>query len=130
MADEIRVGGNIRLNRPGTSEFIERKFSNKSFDQTATVWTQSVQNVVATGTGEALVLGDVTEATFGWAFFYNHDAAISVSVGDVVAAAFYPFLTLEAGEFAGPLRLSQSITALTAKAASSTVNIEYLLIAD
>lgn len=132
MGNEIRVTGAIRLEQPDATNFIERKFTGETIDQTAdpTVWTQAVQNIVATGEGEALALGDVTLITLGWAFFYNHHASITVEVGDVPVATFVPFLSLKAGEFSGPMRLSQNITALQAKAASSTVNLEYLLIAD
>ncbi len=126
MADEIRISGSMRLDLPSATEFLERKFSNVQSDQTGSNYSLSTDTIVATGTGTTLAVGEV--ATLGMAMFHNNDTAITIEVGDVPVATFVPFLSLKFGEWSGPMRLSDSITALTAKAASGTPTLEYWLI--
>ena len=132
MTGEIRIDGRLRLNRPSDQQPLERKFSNITLDQTGADWILSTEPIIATGTGTTLPLGNVGDGAdkLGMAMFHNYDGAITIEVGDVIAAAFVPFLSLKFGEWSGPLRLSDNITILTAKAASGTPTLEYWLIED
>lgn len=126
MADEIRIGGELRLNLPSANENLTRSYRNIDIDQAGTNWIESTMDVSSAGTGTSVPLGDV--ATLGWAYFRNTDASIVIEVGTVVAAAFEAVISLAGTQRCGPFPLSDNITVLTAKAASGTPTLEYFII--
>lgn len=123
MAGEIRVGGNIQWNRPNSTNSIKRSFSAKSIDQAGTNMVTATQEI-GFAAEEALPVTDI--GALGFAFFFNHEATGGnyVEVGDDTGA-FVPFLRLLPQEFAGPIRLSDSMTALSAQANTAAVDLEF-----
>lgn len=92
-------------------------------DMAGTAVASNVQNIGTTA--EALAMTDV--ATAGYAFFRNTSASIAVELGTGTAGSFVAFAKLKAGETA-VLRLGTN--APTARAASTTVDLQYFIVAD
>lgn len=97
--------------------------STQSVTMNGTTATGGVQTIGTTG--EVLVVSDV--GTCGYAYFRNTDATISVDIGTGTAGAFVAFLRLKAGE-CSVCRLGTN--APTARSVSSTVNLQYFILAD
>lgn len=126
MAGEIEAAIELILNRPNTSNRLQRKFSRTTFDQAGTNNIHATQSI-GFAAAENLPVTDI--ATLGWALFFNNDATNFVEIGDVPVATFVPFVRVEPGEFA-VLRLSQAITTLQAQADTAAVDLEFWLIED
>jgi len=120
MSREIRASGKLRFKLGDTDVVIEGR---SVIDVSGDAFVRFRQNV---GTSEeALEVGDI--GTLGWAFFINHDATnyVEISSGSGVQA----LIRVEAGEIAGPFRLSQGAT-LYATANTAAVDLEGLVIED
>ena len=126
MADEIEVNIGLILNRPSSTQRLERKFSRTKFDQTGTNDIHATQSI-GFAASEAIVVTDI--GTLGYALFMNRDATNFVEIGDVPVATFVPFVKLKPGEFA-VMRLSDSITLLSAQADTAAVDLESWIIED
>lgn len=123
MANEINVAVGLKVKSPDSSQIIHNTLT-RTFNVTRTdeVAARGIASI-GTGAHEAIPLGDVT--AIGWCEFVNHDTTNYVEIGTDVAAAFVPFLRLNAGERA-VCRLSAAI-APYAKANTGAVNLEYHL---
>jgi len=121
MTNEIHVVTGLQVKSPASTQIIHNTVSR-------TTNVTRTGEAAARGTAsigfaahEAIPLGDVT--TLAWAEFANHDTTNYVEIGTDVAAAFVPFLRLNAGERC-VCRLSAAI-APYAKANTAAVNLEY-----
>jgi len=121
MANEISL--NLRMTVE--NGYLVQRFDPSSFAATMTGTTAAGGVQIIGSTEEALGVTDVS--TCGWSYFRNTDAAIAVEIGVKPAGTFYPCLKLKAGE-AAIVRLGTN--APYAKAASSTVNLQYFILAD
>lgn len=122
MAD-INVTGHLIL----TKGNLKRSFTTtKSFDFVASAPTMAA-GVASIGFAahEAVPMGDVSTA--GWARLENLDSTNYVEIGVEVAATFYPFLKLKAGEFC-VIRLGTN--APYAKANTAAVQLDYEIFQD
>jgi len=120
MADEITLNLKLAVDK----SFLVQKFdsSTQLVTMTGSTATGGVQTIGTTA--EVLVMSDVT--TSGYAYFRNTDAAIAIELG-TGTTAFATFLKLKAGEVA-VCRLSTN--APTARAASTTANLQYFILQD
>lgn len=119
MANEITMTSGLSVQK-GNLNF-QVPLNSVSVDLTG---TRVIRNVQAVGTAyEAIVTGDL--ATAGVAYFRNLDTVNYVELGVEVSAAFYPLVRLNAGETAGPFRLSQ--LAFHARANTAAVNVDVMI---
>lgn len=128
MANEIEVAIELILNRPSAAKRLQRKFSRTKFDQTGTNDIHATYSI-GFASEEAIPVTDI--GTLGMALFMNREASGGnfVEIGDVPVATFVPFVKLKAGEFA-VMRLSDSITTLSAQADTAAVELEVWVIED
>lgn len=120
MADEITLNLSIAA-RKGYLAFSE-KTGNFLVTMNGTTGAGGIQTIGTTG--ELLGVTDV--GTAGYAFFRNTSSTINVDIG-TGTASFVAFLKLKPGESA-ICRLGTN--APSAKAASSTVDLQYFIFAD
>ncbi len=119
MADEVSLSYTLNLNNNNLTYFASESFSA---DQASLGGpSNGVQNIGTSS--EAVGITDVTNLGFGK--FKNLDQVNFVEVGIEVAATFYPFVKLLAGESC-VLRLSPSVT-LYARANTGAVNLESMV---
>ena len=120
MSREIEAIGRLRYKLGDTDVSIEGR---SIVDISGDAFFHGRQNIGVSE--EALATGDIT--TLGWAFFKNHDKTnfVEIASGSGVQA----LIRVEAGEIAGPLRLSQGAT-LYAAADTAACDLEFLLIED
>jgi hypothetical protein len=114
MANEITVNSGINIQKGNLS--FQLPLNTITADLTGTRVIRNVQNVGTTF--EALAVNDV--ATAGWAYFRNLSTTNFVEIGVEVSATFYPLIRLNAGETAGPIRLS----VLTARLRANTAAVD------
>lgn len=94
-----------------------------------TVYIDSLTNTKVGGTQivgtthELLILNDV--ASCGAGYFNNTDSTNYIELGVVVAATFYPLITIPAGQWAFVPRLAT--TSIYAKANTAAVNLDYVI---
>jgi len=120
MADEITV--NLSLSaKKGYLNFKEQT-GNFLVTMNGTTGAGGIQTIGTTG--ELLGVTDVASA--GYAFFRNTSTTINVDIG-TGTTTFVAFLKLKPGETA-VCRLGTN--APSAKAASSTVDLQYMIFAD
>lgn len=124
MANEISVAANLNA-RKGNA-FASRPFSG-SFTWNTARKAEFVQNIGTTA--EALTIqADLT--TLGWALFVNLDTINYVEIGRDSSGTFLPLVRLNAGE-AALFRLAQGIAAtLHARANTSAVDMECVILND
>lgn len=116
MANEITVTSQLKVTN-GNQDFDKRV--SITADQSAAGGPAPAQQNIGT-THEAIVISELTN--LGWALFRNLDSTNYVEIGVDVAAAFYPFVKLLAGESC-VVRLSPAI-APYAKANTAAVKLE------
>lgn len=121
MAQEITV----TLKMSVAKGYLVQKFEPGTIlvDMSGTNAIGGVQNIGTTG--EALTITDVSTA--GYAFFRNTSTTISVDIGTGTAGSFVAFMRLKAGEVA-ICRLGTN--APTARSVSSTVDLQFFILAD
>lgn len=125
MADEITTLGYLTVTKNGITHSMPETATSREQtpDMSGDDVAHSSQSIGTSA--EAIGLNDT--AVGGWAMFYNSDATNFVEIGDDPGSGFVPFLRLNAGEWAGPLRLSTDITALQAKADTAAIILHYLI---
>lgn len=124
MANEITV--NVSLKVQNGNLVQQHSPGSLTFNQATALAIGGVQTI-GNATHEALVLGtDVT--TPGWTYMRNIDTSNHVSIGTVVSGTFYPVVHLEPGE-ASVYRMAPTFVPY-AKAASGSVNLQYMIYAD
>lgn len=121
MANEITATTSLSVAN-GSSKLS--RSTSKRITQNA---VGTYQNTQAVGTAyEAVAIG-ADLGTAGFALFTNLDLTNYVEIGLEVAATFYPFIKLKAGESA-QVRLATST--LFAKANTSAVKLEVIALTD
>jgi len=100
MADEITIISGISVLKSNLSTTIPT--TSSTVDLSGTKFIRNCQTVGTTY--EAVSVGDLASA--GWCYIKNTDTTKYVEFGVEVAAAFYPFVKILAGETAGPFKLS------------------------
>jgi hypothetical protein len=120
MASEITI--NVKMNVAKTKLVHREDPGTILVDMTGGVASGGVQNV--TTTAAAITMGSVTTA--GYSYFRNTDTTNAVEIG-TGTSPFVPFAKLKAGE-AAVFRLGTNSP--TAKAAASTVNLQYYILQD
>ena len=122
MASELTVAATLQFAKGNVVSHGFAK-ANLHFDVTGSKYVRAVQNI---GTdAEAIGLGEITAP--GWFYIFNLDSANYVEI--LAAIAGDEFLKIEAGEVAMG-RFAASVTAPAAKANTSALNIEYLIVED
>jgi len=121
MANEIATSTSLTIVN-GSSKLSRQ--TSKQVTQSAIGTYQNTQTVGTTY--EAVAVG-ADLGTAGYAVFTNLDLTNYVEVGVEVAATFYPFVKLKAGESA-QLRLATST--LFAKANTAAVKLEVIIATD
>jgi hypothetical protein len=120
MANEIQI--NLKLN-VAKNRLVHREEPGQILvDMTGGTAAGGAQNV--TTTAAAITMGSVTTA--GYAYFRNTDTTNAIEIG-TGTSPFVPFAKLKAGE-AAVFRLGTNSP--TAKAAASTVNLQYYILQD
>lgn len=117
MANEITASAQLAVRSGNLDQTVSKR---AQFDLTDT--TPPVASGVATigTTHEAIPMGDVSTA--GWCFLMNVGATNEIEVGVDVSSTFYPFASLEPGEFAV---LPLGTNAPYAKADTAAEPLEY-----
>lgn len=100
MPDEITIISGLSVTKTNLTATIPT--TSASVDLSGTKFIRNCQ-IIGT-TYEAITVGDLGSA--GWCYIKNTDATNYVEIGLEVAAAFYPFVKILAGETAGPFRLA------------------------
>jgi hypothetical protein len=119
MANEITMASGLTVQK-GSLNF-QIPLNSVQVDLTG---SRVIRNVQAVGTSyEAIVVGDLASA--GVAYFRNLDTTNYVEIGVEVSAAFYALVRLNAGETAGPFRLS-TLT-IFARANTAAVNLDTMI---
>jgi hypothetical protein len=121
MSAEISVSLRLAVNK----SYLIHSENPGTFtvDMAGTTGTGGIQSIGTTY--EALSMGDT--GTAGYAYFRNTDATNYVELGVVVAATFYPFAKLKAGE-AGVFRLGTNTPYALANTAS--ISLQYYVLAN
>ena len=120
MANEITIGGSLRLNRSSVPKYSDSmKYSGIQITQTGSDYQSGSQNI---GTSEEnLAKGDI--GTIGWFCLKNLDASNYVTIG--TTSSQLPIKVL-AGQAVGPVYVDAANVIVLAN--TSAVNVEYLLI--
>lgn len=121
MAQEITATGSLSFTKGNMASAIALGDTSKKFDVTGQHFVRSTQNIGTSA--EAIAKGDI--GTIGWAYVRNLDATNYCELLDATSGNV--FIKLKPGEFfMGRL----GCAAPAAKANSSAVNIEYVLVED
>lgn len=119
MANEVTVSTSLQFAKGNVD--LTLSDAAKTFDVTGTRYVRAVQ---AIGTSEeALDLGDLTDP--GWAYFRNLDSSNYVEL--FAATGNTAFVKLKAGE---SCCFRMVATAPFAKADTSSVDLEYMIVQD
>lgn len=119
MADEITIVSGISALKTNLS--ITVPVSSYTADLSGSRFIRNCQNIGTTY--EAITVGDVSSA--GYCYIINLDSTNYVEIGREVAAAFYGVVRIDAGEKAGPFKLST--TSIFGRANTAAVNIDILI---
>lgn len=122
MANEITLNLKLQVLK-GSLAHLENPGAI-SVDLSGTTAVGGVQTIGAAG-AEVLIMNDVLSPGYG--FFRNTSSSNFVEIGTGTGGSFVPFAKLKAGE-AAIMRLST--TTPTAKADTSSVNLQYFILAD
>ena len=126
MANELSVTASISYEK--ANHTLSFNPPAEQVDVSGDLYSAGVQNVPASGEGEALTLNDLSAGNQGWAWFQNigTDSSTHVSIGPRDGSGnFVECFQLKGGEFA-IMRLGDQ--ALYAKASASTLDIFYSII--
>ena len=123
MANEIAYAIQMRLANVVSGLSDTYSASGLKADQAVALLVRNVQTISTGAGGDVLDLGSVV--TPGMAVFVNLDAANYVEVGIQLTGTFYPFLKLNFGEQAGPMRLG--VAAPYARANTLAVKLFYIV---
>ena len=119
MADELTYRANIALSKGGVE--FSKALAQQSIDVTGDHMIWATQEIATSA--ENIQKGEIT--TVGFAMFHNTDATNYVEIG-YDDTGFKPLIKLLAGEWCGPVRLSQSTP--QAQANSAAVDLEYIIV--
>ena len=122
MANEITLNLKMQVSK-GFIEYIQNPGA-LSVTMSGTTASGGSQTIASSAGGTALNMGSVSSA--GYAYFRNIDSAIAIEIG-TNTGTFAAFAKLKAGE-AAIIRLGTN--APYAKAASSSANLQYFIVAD
>lgn len=122
MANEITLNLKLQVLK-GSLAHLENPGAI-SVDLSGSTATGGSQTIASSAGGTALNMGSVSSA--GYAYFRNIDSAITIEIG-TNTGTFAAFAKLKAGE-AAIIRLGTN--APYAKAASSSANLQYFILAD
>lgn len=100
MADEITIVSGISGTKSNLTFTVP--VNTKTVDLSGSAFIRNCQTIGTTY--EAITVGDLASA--GWCYITNLDSTNFVEFGVEVAATFYPFVKILAGESAGPFKLS------------------------
>lgn len=120
-ADELNFTAGWTYNKAGRKRILSPASDN--YDVSGDAVIENVQSIATNASGEALLLGDVTNPGFAW--FQNLDASNIVEVGCWDATSnFVAFVKLNAGEKAACFLATAAPRAL---AYTNAVNLEYVI---
>jgi len=122
MASELTVAATLQFAK---GNVVSQGFAkaNLHYDVAGQKYVRAVQNI---GTdAEAIDVGEITAP--GWFYIFNLDTTNFVEI--LVSTVGAAFLEIEKGGLAMG-RFASTVTAPAAKANSSAVNIEYMIVED
>ena len=124
MANEITITSTIRVNKGGTDLTFPSSGSPFTIDMTGTIIAWRRQKI---GTSEeALDVTDIDIATGGaWVMFVNRDGTNFVEIRPGTGVA--DLIRMNAGEPAGPFRLTTTATAPFLIANTAECEVEYII---
>ena len=128
MANEITVGGSLRLNRSTDPKFSESmKFSGVQVDQSGSDYMSGTQ-LIANGASETnLAKGNITD--IGWFIIKNLNTNAAHILGVGAVAGQRP-IKVPGGYSVGPIYFGATITQVKVivDSGGADINVEYLLV--